>query len=112
MALPLKKITPIAPEELGPKIVPMPLYDVDPTDIEDVAEEEVAFVLQRATVLEDDSIIDEVDRTFRKAVTTSSRDLENLRNVAENEPLRFIAMVAAASFVIGFGVRLWRSSRG
>jgi hypothetical protein len=111
VSLPLKKIT-LAPEELGPKIVPMPLYDADPVEIEDVVEEEVAFVLQRATVTDNNSILGGVDHTLQKVATISSRGLERLRNLAEKDPLRFIATVATASFIIGFGLRLWRSPRG
>jgi hypothetical protein len=105
VALPLRKIDPLSSETLGPKIVPMPVYE---TEMEEVAEEDVAFVLQRATVTENHPIFDEVDQSLQKA----SRTIEDLRSLANQDPLRFIAMVAAAAFVIGIGLRLWRSSRG
>jgi hypothetical protein len=122
VALPLKKISPIPPEELGPNILPMPLYSTEPDELEDSADEEVAFVLQRATIagnnsadrrhLSSERAAEVMDQTIEQVVASSTRVIEGLREASQNDPLRFLIMVAAASFVIGFGLRLWRPSRG
>jgi hypothetical protein len=117
MALPLKNIFPMPPEDLGPKIVPMPLYSTHPADLEDSADEEVAFVLQRATVTENGSdstgpSAEVMEHAVQRVVASSARVIEGLREASQRDPVRFLIMVSAASFVIGFGLRLWRTSRG
>jgi hypothetical protein len=118
MALPLKKTDPILPENLGPKIVPMPVYNLDPTDLEESAAEEVDFVLRRVSEAPKPSlheigerVTEAVDQTVQKVAASSVRGFDALSELAKQDPLRFIATIAAAAFVVGFGLRLWRSSR-
>lgn len=122
MTLPLKKTALGLSETLGPKIVPMPAYQVDAIDSEDSAEEEAEFVLLRASEklrsparpLHDlgERIVFLCDRTFQNAVVSSGRRVRALRDAAQREPLRFIATVAIIAFVVGFGTRISRSTRG
>ena len=45
----------------------------------------------------------------RRRVTATRRQIEGLK---AEYPLQIILGLAAAAFVIGFGIRIWRSTRG
>ena len=135
MALPLKKDDVASPQNFGrddaasenaaldnpgPKIIPMPMVNVDAADLDDAVVEEVEFVLRRAGEACDkehpihelgERVADVFDQTLQEAASTSRRGIQKLADQSQRAPFRFIAAVAVVAFVVGFGLRLWRSSR-
>jgi hypothetical protein len=122
MSLPLKNDPiPSDPRESPrPKLVPIQSYDPE-FSVEDAAEEEADFVLKRATESFAESaepfreigerITGAVDLAMQSAAASVRDGVNAARNLAEEEPIRFIAMVAGAAFVAGFILRMLRSSR-
>jgi ElaB/YqjD/DUF883 family membrane-anchored ribosome-binding protein len=120
MSLPFKNSNSGLPENPGPKILPMPAYDPD-VDLEDLAAEEVEFVLRRASdalaggaqPLHDlgKRVTSAYDRAMQRAAASSRHGIQALRNLADQQPVRFIAVAAVAGFAVGFTLRIWRSSR-
>ena len=107
-------------EDVGPKLIAMESYDPE-IDVEDVAAEEVEAVLLRAAeslpkakplheVAE--SITSAYEEAIQNTVASARRSVNAIRDLGERDPIRFIAVVAAAACVLGFLLRVGRSSRG
>ena len=107
-------------ESPGQKILSIPSYGPK-IDIGEVAAKEADFVIKRATEFfaEYAEPFHEIgerttgafDIAMQGAAASIRRGMSAVRDLSEEEPIRFIAMVASAAFVAGFALRLWRSSR-
>lgn len=109
-----------SPEDLGPKIIAMESYDPE-LDLEDAASEEVEAVLRRASDAAHkasplheiaESLTCAYDEAIQNTLASARRGVNAIRALGERDPVRFVATVAAAAFVVGFLLRIGRSSRG
>jgi hypothetical protein len=122
MSLPLKnRPHPVDPgESPGPKVVPIQAYDPD-IDSEAFAAAEVEFVVEQATAALADTakpfhelgerIVCAYDMAMQNLAASARHRARTLRNLAEKDPVRFMAVIAGAAFVAGFSLRIWRASR-
>lgn len=111
---------PTSHEDLGPKIIAMESSDPE-IDLDDGAAEEVEFVLRRAAEAlahkarplhaVGEGIACAYDEVMRNTAASVRRGVHALRNLAKEDPLRFIAVAAGAAFVAGFVLKAWKSSR-
>ena len=117
---PAERPDPVPREDVGPKLIAMESYDPD-IDVEDAAAEEVEAVLLRASEsLPRAEPLHEVaeritfayDEAIQATVASARRGVNAIRALGEKDPLRFIAVVAATALVVGFVLRIGRSSRG
>jgi hypothetical protein len=127
MSLPLKNDPnpaetpdPLPREDVGPKLIAMESYDPD-IDVEDAAAEEVEAVLLRASEslprakplhVVAGNITSAYDEAIQSTRASARRGVNAIRALGERDPLSFIAVVAAAAFVVGLLFRVGRSSRG
>ena len=127
MSLPLKndpnpaKTPNLLPrEDVGPKLIAMESYD-PAIDLADAAAEEVEAVLLRASEsvprakpLHEvaKSITSGYEEAIQSTLASTRRGVNAIRALGERDPIRFIAVVAAAALLAGFLLRVGRSSRG
>jgi ElaB/YqjD/DUF883 family membrane-anchored ribosome-binding protein len=121
MSLPLKKTASDLPEDPGPKVVSMRTYDPD-AGLDDSAAQEAEFVVRRASEALADAphplhefgerLTRTYDLTMQQAAASTHKGVDAVSDLAKQNPIRFIAVVAAAAFAAGFMLRMWRSPRG
>jgi hypothetical protein len=90
-------------------------------DLNHIAAAEAEFVVRRASqdLPGTSSPLSEVgeritrayDEIMQEAAGSSRTGVDVLRGLVEKDPIRFITVLAAAAFAIGFTLRIWRSSR-
>ncbi len=132
MALPLQRETeltdknpsltepPSKPSDL--KIVPIQPYDAKTSSyMADLAAEEVEIVLKQAgeTISAaaeplhefGERLVRSYDGLVQEAALAIKSQVKRLRRHAEDDPVRFLTIVAAGAFVVGFALRFMTRSR-
>jgi hypothetical protein len=134
MALPLREtefadqnpaITPNPSELKSPdlKIVPLQPSDQKPDSqyLADLAADEVEVVLKHAAERLSDAaepihefgerLVRSYDNVAQEAARVVRSQIKRLRHFAEDDPVRFLGMVAAGAFAAGIALRLLTRSR-